>query len=111
MHRLLLPLALAAAVFAGGCSTPDLPAFRTDVTVRTEPEGAIVRYRGLGRASFRWITAPTATPTTFEAPYGRISVYAAWPDGTKSEHVEVPLSMWRGTCEVLIRKSGGAEVR
>lgn len=94
-----LPLAVAlcaAAVLCGGCATR--------VKVRTEPAGAMVRYRGEGRAAFRWKTAPTASPTEFDVYYGRISAYAVWPDGSQSRHETVTLSNWRDTEEIVLRK-------
>lgn len=94
MKRILLLAALAA--LSAGCAT--------HVRIQSEPAGAMIRYRGEGRAAFRWKTAPTTAPTEFDTRYGRISVYAVWPDGTKSEHVMVPLSSWQDPAPIVLRK-------
>ena len=96
MHRPVLPLLLAAAALAAGCAST--------VAIRTEPAGARVRWRGEGRASFRWRDAPSPAPTTLDGVYyGRISVYAIWPDGAESQHREVVLSNWRDPEPVVLR--------
>lgn len=90
---------LAGSVLFGGCATK--------IKVTSEPAGAMVRYRGEGRASYRWKTAPKLTPCEFSVPYGRISAYAIWPDkaqaktesggmnGVQSERKQVNLSLLR----------------
>ncbi|NLB68632.1 MAG: hypothetical protein GX804_02950 [Lentisphaerae bacterium] len=90
---------LAGAMLAGGCMTR--------IKVTSEPSGAMVRYRGEGRASYRWKTAPRPTPCEFRVPYGRISAYSIWPekkssDGqkdnivyTESERQQITLSVFR----------------
>ena len=85
----------AALCLAGGCAS--------HVRVRTEPAGAWVRYRGEGRAAFRWKTAPSVAPTAFDVYYGRISAYAVWPDGSQSRHETVTLSNWRDPEEIVLR--------
>lgn len=65
----------------------------------------MVRLRGEGRAAFRWMTGPTVTPCEIDVYYGRVSVYAIWPDnvpastgkinGVKSEKKQIDLSLWR----------------
>ena len=93
--RISAAAACAAALLACGCAS--------HVRVRTEPAGAMVRYRGEGRAAFRWKTAPTAAPTAFDVKYGRISAYAVWPDGSQSRHETVVLSNWRDPDEIVLR--------
>lgn len=90
---------LAGSMLAGGCATK--------IKVTSEPSGAMIRYRGEGRASYRWKTAPTLTPCEFSVPYGRISAYAIWPgpaqagdesgamNGIHSEKKQVDLSLLR----------------
>ena len=97
MKTPVLSALLAAALLAGGCAS--------HVRVRTEPaEGALIRYRGEGRASFRWKTAPTVAPTEFDVYYGRISVYAYWPaTGQRSEKRMITLSNWHDPDEVVLR--------
>ena len=97
MKTPVLSALLAAALLAGGCAT--------HVRVRTEPaEGAVIRYRGEGRASFRWKTAPTTSPAEFDVYYGRMSVYAYWPaTGQRSEKRMLTLSNWRDPDEVVLR--------
>ena len=85
----------AAVLLCSGCAS--------HVRVRTEPAGALVRYRGEGRAAFRWKTAPSAAPTEFDVYYGRISAYAIWPDGSQSRHEMVTLSNWRDPDEIVLR--------
>jgi hypothetical protein len=91
----LLPALAAAALLGAGCVST--------VRVRSEPEGAMIRYRGEGRAAFRWKTAPTSAPTSFDVYYGRISVYGIWPDGSQSAHRTVTLSNWRDPDEIVVR--------
>ena len=70
---IILPLIAATALFVSGCATT--------IKVTSAPPGAQVRYRGEGRAAFRWQDAPTVTPTEIKVYYGRISAYAFWEDG------------------------------
>ena len=92
----LLPLLLAAAALGAGCAST--------VRIQSEPAGARIRWRGEGRASFRWRDAPSPAPTTLDGVYyGRISVYAIWPDGAESQHREVVLSNWRDPEPVVLR--------
>ena len=96
MKRLIAICALAA--LAAGCST--------HVRIRTEPEGGVIRYRGEGRAAFRWQYAyPTKTKTEFDTRYGRITTYARWPDGSESEKVSVSLSSFEDPPEIVLRPS------
>ncbi len=88
-------LLVCCAVFSPGCAS--------HVRVRTEPSGAMVRYRGEGRAAFRWKTAPTASPVEFDVYYGRISAYAIWPDGSRSRHETVTLSNWHDPDPIVLR--------
>lgn len=85
--RTLSFLFLAAACCLAGCTT--------QINVQTDPGGAKIRYRGEGRAAFRWKDAPTLGEARFPVRYGRISLYALWPDGVRSETVTIPLSMRR----------------
>ena len=84
-----------AAVLATGCAT--------NVHVRSEPEGAMIRYRGEGRATFRWKTAPTTAPADLKLWYGRVSAYAIWPDGTVSDVATRSLSAMRPEEEIVLR--------
>lgn len=88
-------LCALCAALATGCAS--------HVRVVTEPAGALVRYRGEGRAAFRWKTAPTASPTAFDVYYGRVSAYAIWPDGSRSRHKTVSLSNWRDPDPIVLR--------
>ncbi len=98
-------LVLCAAL-ATGCATR--------VRIESEPAGAMIRYRGEGRATFRWKTAPTAAPADLKLYYGRISAYAIWPDGTVSEKKTLSLSALRPEEKIVLRpdpslpKRGGA---
>ena len=94
----LLPLLAASVIFSSGCATK--------VNFTSDPPGAFIRYRGEGRAAFRWKTEPVRTPTMVKMYYGRISAYAIWPDGktdpdtkllipVKTEPQEVSLSALR----------------
>lgn len=94
MKKILLLAAVAA--LAAGCVT--------HVRVESDPAGAMIRYRGEGRAAFRWKTASAVAPAEFDTYYGRISVYARWPDGTESDHVMVPLSSWENPAPIVLRK-------
>ncbi len=90
----LLPLLLAAAALGAGCAST--------VRIQSEPAGARIRWRGEGRASFRWKDAPAPAPVVLEdVYYGRISAYAVWPDGSQSRKTEVVLSNW-GDPEPLV---------
>lgn len=95
-NKMLFVLLLAFGLFAGGCATR--------MRITSEPEGALVRLRGEGRAAFRWKTGPTVTPCEMDVYYGRVSVYVIWPNGNvaepgrmrgiKSEKKTVTLSNW-----------------
>lgn len=78
----------------------------TQINVHTDPSGAKIRYRGEGRAAFRWKDAPTLGDASFPVRYGRISVYALWPDGVRSDPVTLPLSMWRKEETVNLTRPG-----
>ena len=54
----LLPLLLAAAALGAGCAST--------VRIQSEPAGARIRWRGEGRASFRWKDAPAPAPVVLE---------------------------------------------
>lgn len=106
----IFAVALAAAsIFLSGCAT--------HVKVRSEPEGAMIRYRGEGRASFRWKTAPSTAPVDLSLRYGRMSAYAIWPDGTVSDVETRSLSSTRKEEEIVLRpnpalpKRGGRPAR
>ncbi|MBR1608492.1 MAG: hypothetical protein IJ678_02620, partial [Kiritimatiellae bacterium] len=90
-----LASAAAAALLSCGCATR--------VLVKSEPEGAWIRYRGEGRATFRWKSAPTAAPADLKLYYGRVSAYAIWPDGSVSDVATVPLSASRPVEEIVLR--------
>ena len=106
--KYLLVCLAACSMFAGGCATK--------IKVTSDPAGAMIRYRGEGRASYRWKTAPKATPCEFDVYYGRISAYAIWPDGAqgaagsfnavKSEPQEVSLSAFRDVEALHFTKPG-----
>ncbi len=68
------------------------------VKVTSDQGGALIRVRGKGRPSYRWITGPMVKKPgdveSFTANYSTIEMYAIWPDGVKSEHVVLPLSNW-----------------
>lgn len=92
--RTLFPLALVALMAAGCVST---------VTVTSDTPGALIRYRGKGRPSYRWKTGglvkQPGDTCSFRANYSAVDVYAIWDEGTdkmrKTETVTVPLSNWR----------------
>ncbi len=98
MHKplslLSLFLVLGAALFAAGCATT--------ITVTADEPGALIRYRGKGRPSYRWKTAGLVRspdkPCVFTASYSTIQVYGVWDEGTpnerRSEVVDLPLSNW-----------------
>jgi len=121
MKKFLLLALLAAA--AAGCATQAAHGTHgvgvsTHVRIRTEPAGGAIRYRGEGRASFRWQWArnhrakvregmelPIArTETEFDTRYGRITAYAVWPDGTQSPKVTVPLSSFRDPEPIVLKR-------
>lgn len=92
LSRLLVAgLALAGA----GCMT--------NVSVTADEPGALIRYRGKGRPSYRWKTGglvkKPGDTCSFRANYSAVDVYAIWDEGTpkmkKTETVTVPLSNWR----------------
>ena len=94
--RILLPAALLAAL-ATGCVS--------HVTVTSDVPGAMIRYRGHGRPSYRWQTPAgglvrkPGDTCQFQTRYSSVDVYAIWNEGTpnmvKSEVRTVPLSNWR----------------
>ena len=96
-NKILLATLLAFGLFVSGCATR--------MRITSEPEGALVRLRGEGRAAFRWQTGPTVTPCEMDVYYGRVSAYVIWPNGetskpgqisgVKSEKKTVKLSNWR----------------
>ena len=73
MKFTLFTICVAILLLSSGCATK--------VTFISDPPGAYIRYRGEGRAAFRWKTAPNPAPTEINVYYGRISAYAIWPDG------------------------------
>ena len=96
MHRTLLPLLFLATALGAGCAST--------VRIQSEPAGARIRWRGEGRASFRYRDAPGPAPTTIDRVYyGRISAYAIWPDGSQSRKTEVVLSNWRDPEPLVLR--------
>jgi hypothetical protein len=88
-------LFLAVLALATGCVST--------VSVTSDTPGALVRYRGKGRPSYRWKTAGLVRKPgdvcTFRAPYSAVDVYACWDEGKptfrETETVTVPLSNWR----------------
>lgn len=65
--------AVAVAVFSG-CMT--------NVTVVTDPPGAIVYSRGHGRTSYKWApmgSTKDGKPVTFRVSYNAIDTLAKWP--------------------------------
>jgi AcrR family transcriptional regulator len=95
MHRSLLPLLLAAAALAAGCAST--------VSVRGEPAGARIFYRGRGRPTFRWTAAPAGDPATFRVYYSGLLLWASWPDGSQSAIEGLSLSNWRDPDTVVLR--------
>ena len=96
-QTIILPLLAVAALFVSGCATK--------VVITSAPPGAQVRYRGEGRAAFRWKDAPTVTPTEIKVYYGRISAYAFWeagPPDPETGKIPVELSV---TKEVSLSSS------
>lgn len=97
--RISLTTMLLVGLLSGGCATK--------IMITSEPEGAMVRLRGEGRAAFRWKTGSTVTPCEMSVPYGRVSVYVIWPEetmqpggeivGVKSEKKQIDMSAWRDT--------------
>lgn len=99
MHKPLSVLSLlliaALGIFATGCATT--------VTVTADEPGALIRYRGKGRPSYRWRTAglvrKPGDPCSFKAHYSTVTTYAVWNEGSpnerRSEAVDIPLSNWR----------------
>ncbi len=87
----VIALAIMAVLMTTGCATK--------IQFTSEPEGAVVRYRGAGRAAYRWNTASSRTPSETKVYYGKITAYAVWTDedGTHvySEPKDVVLSNWR----------------
>ena len=89
-----LLLAATLGLWSAGCVST--------VSVTTDEPGALVRYRGKGRPSYRWTTAglvrKAGTPCTFQAPYSTVTVYAVWDEGTpgerRTEPVDIRLSNW-----------------
>ena len=76
---ILFTLLAVPLLFASGCATK--------VQFTSDPPGAHIRYRGEGRAAFRWKTIPETTsydaanPLVEKIYYGRITAYADWHDG------------------------------
>ena len=107
MHKfssaLSLLLVAAVGLFSVGCVST--------VTVTTDEPGALVRYRGKGRPSYRWKTAgivrKAGDPCTFQAHYSTVTAYAVWNEGTpnerRTEPVDIPLSNWRDPPLVRLR--------
>lgn len=97
----ILALVMMAALMTAGCATK--------VQFTSEPEGAVIRYRGAGRASYRWNTASQVTPAEATVYYGKITAYAVWidKDGNQidSEHKDVILSNWRDVETVHFNKA------
>lgn len=97
----VLALAMMAVLMTTGCATK--------VKFTSEPEGAVIRYRGAGRAAYRWNTASKRTPAEVEVYYGKITAYAVWidKDGNQidSEHKDVILSNWRDVETVHFNKA------
>lgn len=87
----------AMVVTFSGCATT--------VKFSSTPDAAMIRYRGEGRASFRWKTASDKTPCEEKMYYGRMSARAIWADDTVSVSKTVPLSMFRSTEEVSFDKA------
>ena len=100
----VLALAIMAVLMTTGCATK--------VKFTSEPEGAVIRYRGAGRAAYRWNTASTRTPAEADVYYGKITAYAVWTDKsgkhTYSNPKDVTLSNWRDTETVHFDKSKDA---
>lgn len=87
----VLALAMMAVLMTTGCATK--------IQFTSEPEGAVIRYRGAGRAAYRWKTASSRTPAEAEVYYGKITAYAVWTDkngkDVYSEPRDVSLSNWK----------------
>ena len=87
-------LVLGVGLLAAGCATT--------ITVTADEPGALIRYRGKGRPSYRWKTAglvrSPAEPCVFTANYSTVQLYGVWDEGTpnerRSEMVDLPLSNW-----------------
>ena len=65
--------AVAVALFSG-CMT--------NVTVTTDPPGAMVYSRGHGRTSYKWApmgSTQDGKPVTFRVSYNAIDTFAKWP--------------------------------
>ncbi len=73
--KYLFNLIVAAAVIIfSGCMTT--------VTVITEPAGAVIYNRGVGRASYKYKYVGSTRDgqvVTFKVPYSSISTFALWP--------------------------------
>lgn len=95
------PLSLLSRIFAIGILSLAAGCMST-VTVTADEPGALIRYRGKGRPSYRWRTAGLVRgpdkPCVFKAHYSTISLYGVWDEGTpkerRSEVVDLPLSNW-----------------
>lgn len=100
----VLALAVMAVLMTTGCATK--------VQFTSEPEGAVIRYRGAGRAAYRWNTASKRTPADVEVYYGKITAYAVWTDKdgkhVYSEQKDVSLSNWKDVETVHFNKSTDA---
>lgn len=85
-----------AVLFTAGCAST--------VTVTANEPGAMIRFRGHGRPSYRWQTPAgglvrkAGDSCQFKTRYSTIDVYAIWDEGTekaaKSDVVTIPLSNW-----------------
>lgn len=91
---LFLALASFALVLSTGCVST--------VSVTSDTPGAVIRYRGKGRPSYRWKTVgyvkKPGDVCKFRANYSSIDVYAYWDEGKptfrKTDTTTVPLSNW-----------------
>ncbi len=104
LPRTLFALFAAVSLLATGCVSV--------VTVTADQPGALIRYRGKGRPSYRWHTAglvknPGDT-VSFETHYSTVSVRALWDEGTpnerRSEIVDIPLSNWHDPDSVTLHR-------
>jgi hypothetical protein len=82
-----LPSILLALILASGCAST--------VKVTSDPPGALVRFRGSGRASYRWKTVGI-TPCEYRARYNAVKTVVFWKDGTASEikRTEIPFVLF-----------------
>ncbi len=77
------PLLIGLAILAlgSGCAT--------QVTINSNPPGAMVYARGSGRAAYRW-EMKGAAPVTYKSWYSVEKSFVTWPDGTRSDVVRTP---------------------